>query len=62
MGAKGNLPLKTIRSNIGYKYYGRYDETRQNPGPFARFPHAVLKLNIQCLTLNTSDVMSHIIS
>ena len=29
--------IKYVRSNRGEEYYGRYDETRRNPGPFARF-------------------------
>ena len=28
---------KVIRSDRGGEYYGRYDETGQNPGPFAKF-------------------------
>jgi len=29
--------IKCVRSDRGEDYYGRYDETRRNPGPFARF-------------------------
>ncbi|RVW63464.1 Retrovirus-related Pol polyprotein from transposon TNT 1-94 [Vitis vinifera] len=29
--------IKIVRSNRGGEYYGRYDESGQNPGPFAKF-------------------------
>ena len=29
--------IKIVRSDRGGKYYGRYDESGQNPGPFAKF-------------------------
>ena len=29
--------IKVVHSNKGCKYYGRYDETRRNPGPFAKY-------------------------
>jgi len=29
--------VKIVRSNRGGEYYGRYDEMRQHPGPFAKF-------------------------
>ena len=28
--------MKIIRSDKGGEYYGRYDETGQHPGPFAK--------------------------
>ena len=40
--------IKTINSNRYGEYYGRYDETRCNPGPFARYLHVVALIpNIQ---------------
>ncbi|KAI5344589.1 hypothetical protein L3X38_012466 [Prunus dulcis] len=32
-----NLKIKVVRSDRGGEYYGRYDETGRNPGPFAKF-------------------------
>ena len=29
--------IKIVRSNRGGEYCGRYDESGQNPGPFAKF-------------------------
>ena len=29
--------IKIVRSDRGGEYYGRYDESGQNPGPFAKF-------------------------
>ena len=29
--------IKVIKSNRGGDYYGRYDETGRNPGPFTKF-------------------------
>ena len=29
--------IKIVRSNRGGEYYGRYDESGQNPGPFSKF-------------------------
>ncbi|KAH9657228.1 Integrase catalytic domain-containing protein [Citrus sinensis] len=29
--------IKAVRSDIGGEYYGQYDETGRNPGPFAKF-------------------------
>ena len=29
--------IKIVRSDRGGEYYGRYDESRQNPGSFAKF-------------------------
>ena len=29
--------IKIVRSDRGDEYYGQYDESRQNPGPFAKF-------------------------
>ena len=29
--------VKVVRSNRGDEYYGRYDESGQHPGPFAKF-------------------------
>jgi len=29
--------VKIVRSDRGGEYYGRYDESRQHPGPFAKF-------------------------
>ena len=29
--------IKVVHSERGDEYYGRYDETRRNPGPFARY-------------------------
>ena len=29
--------FKVVRFDRGGEYYGRYDETGRNPGPFARF-------------------------
>ena len=30
-------PIKVVKSDRGGEYYGRYDETGQNHGPFAKF-------------------------
>ncbi|RVW40203.1 Retrovirus-related Pol polyprotein from transposon TNT 1-94 [Vitis vinifera] len=30
-------PIKVVKSDTSGEYYGRYDETRRNPGPFASF-------------------------
>ena len=30
-------PIKVVKSDRGGDYYRSYDETRQNPGPFAKF-------------------------
>jgi hypothetical protein len=35
-----NKNVKVVRSYRSGEYYGRYDETRQNAGPFARFLQA----------------------
>jgi hypothetical protein len=35
-----NNNVKAVRSDRGGEYYGRYDETGQNAGPFARFLQA----------------------
>ncbi|KAI5350504.1 hypothetical protein L3X38_003395 [Prunus dulcis] len=32
-----NLKIKVVRSDRGGEYYGRFDETGRNPGPFAKF-------------------------
>ena len=29
--------IKVVHSDRGGEYYGRYDETGRNPGPFARY-------------------------
>ena len=29
--------IKVVHSNKGGEYYGRYDETGRNPGPFAKY-------------------------
>ena len=29
--------IKVVHSDIGDEYYGRYNETGRNPGPFARY-------------------------
>ena len=29
--------IKIVTSDRGGEYYGRYDESGQNPGPFAKF-------------------------
>lgn len=29
-------PIKTVKFDRGGEYYGRYDESRQNAGPFAK--------------------------
>ena len=29
--------VKIVRSDRGGEYYGRYDESGQHPGPFAKF-------------------------
>ena len=34
---KLNRKVKVVRSDRGGEYYGRYNETRQCPGPFAKF-------------------------
>jgi len=34
---KTGKKIKCVRSDRGGEYYGRYDETGRNPGPFARF-------------------------
>jgi len=31
--------VKVVRSDRGGEYYGRYDETGQHPGPFAKLLH-----------------------
>jgi len=31
-----HIKVKVIRTNRGGEYYGRYDETGQHPGPFAK--------------------------
>jgi hypothetical protein len=31
--------IKVVNSDRGEEYYGRYDETRRNPRPFARYLH-----------------------
>ncbi|RVW60151.1 hypothetical protein CK203_092278 [Vitis vinifera] len=30
-------PIKAVKSDKGGEYYGRYNETGRNPGPFAKF-------------------------
>jgi hypothetical protein len=47
-----NKKIKAIRSNRGDEYYGRYDETGQNAGPFARFLEAY-KIEAQYTMLGT---------
>ncbi|WJZ89460.1 hypothetical protein VitviT2T_008680 [Vitis vinifera] len=37
------IPIKAVKSDRGGEYYGRYDETRRNLGPFAKF---LLEYNI----------------
>ncbi|KAI5325189.1 hypothetical protein L3X38_034263 [Prunus dulcis] len=32
-----DLKIKVVRSDRGREFYGRFDEIRRNPGPFARF-------------------------
>ncbi|KAI5316461.1 hypothetical protein L3X38_036168 [Prunus dulcis] len=32
-----NLKIKVVRSDRGGEYYGRFNETGRNPGPFAKF-------------------------
>ena len=41
--------VKVVRSNRGGEYCGRYNETGQCPGPFAKFleKHGIV-LNTQC--------------
>jgi len=34
---KTGKKIKCVRSDKGGEYYDRYDETRRNPGPFARY-------------------------
>ena len=34
---KTGKKIKSVRFDIGGEYYGKYDETRRNPGPFSRF-------------------------
>jgi len=34
---KTGKKIKCVRSDKGGEYYGRYDETRRNSEPFARF-------------------------
>jgi len=34
---KFNTQVKCVHFNRGSEFYGRYDETGRNPGPFARF-------------------------
>ena len=34
---KREKKIKSVRSDQGGEFYGRYDETGRNPGPFARF-------------------------
>ena len=42
--------IKIVRSDRGGEYYGRYDESGQNPGPFANsLKNMVFVLNTQCL-------------
>ena len=32
-----DIKVKIVRSDRGGKYYGKYDESGQNPGPFVKF-------------------------
>ncbi|RVW21903.1 Retrovirus-related Pol polyprotein from transposon TNT 1-94 [Vitis vinifera] len=36
-GVAVGKPIKAVKSDRGGEYYGRYDETGRNPGPFAKF-------------------------
>ena len=47
-----------MRSDRGGEYYGRYDETGQNPGPFAKFleKHGI-RANTQCLERHSRMVL-----
>ena len=36
---QNNKKLKSIRSDIGGEFYGRYDEIERNLGPFAIYLH-----------------------
>ena len=49
--------IKCVRSDRGGEYYGRYDETGRNPGPFARFLDECGKLSILCLVLLSKMVL-----
>ena len=49
---KGQLDInvKIIRYDRGDEYYGRYDETGQHPGPFAKLVQKrAFVCNTQCL-------------
>ena len=39
MELQKNKKLKAVRFDRGGEFYGRYDETRRNPGPFAIYLH-----------------------
>ncbi|RVW91696.1 hypothetical protein CK203_024165 [Vitis vinifera] len=45
-------PIKAVKSDRGGEYYGRYDETGRNPGPFAKFLlECGIDANIHCQAL-----------
>ena len=50
--------IKIVRSNRGGEYYGRYDESGQNPGPFSKFLESMaFVLSTQCLVRHSRMVL-----
>ncbi|RVW44414.1 hypothetical protein CK203_070961 [Vitis vinifera] len=50
--------IKIVRSDRGGEYYGRYDESGQNPGPFAKFlENMAFVLSTQCLVRHSRMVL-----
>ena len=51
--------IKIVRSDRGGEYYGRYDESGQNPGPFAKFleKSTAFVLSTQCLVRHNIIVL-----
>ncbi|KAJ9689270.1 hypothetical protein PVL29_014779 [Vitis rotundifolia] len=48
-------PIKAVKSDRGGEYYGRYDETGRNPGPFAKFLRNRTLLDmVRCMLFNSS--------
>ena len=45
--------IKVVHSNRGDEYYGRYDETGCNPGPFAKYlQECGIDAQYKCMRLN----------
>ena len=50
--------IKIVRSDQGGEYYGRYDESGQNPGPFSKFLESMaFVLNTQCMVRHSRMVL-----